>query len=209
VSFYAAMPSPGLRQGDIVLGLPILEPTKRGAPIALVEHDYQVEVRVCHCAVITPCCSIEDGQIVLSPLRQLTGKISKHEVFGPEPLRINGRVSPEESTGPAKWAELSADEQTRRQAEGNAYVWLYVFVYDEHPLLPPYSLRGRETSAYHVDFRSTFSVKWDRIRRDEATASAIKVAELAVESRKMFRDKLAYFFGRAPAEDSAVLAALR
>lgn len=209
MTFYAIEQSQSLRQGDIVFGLPILEPSIQGKPIQDIRHSYQIDSSVCHCVVITPCCSIEDGRILLSPLKKLTGKFTRHEIFGPNPLRINEPVEPVESIGPTLWAKLSPEDQIQREAEGTAYALLYMFVYDGHPSLPVYQLRDHDTQIHFVDFRNSFTVKWDEIKRQSNNAIDVKVAELSMETRKLFRNKIKHFYGRIPVEDQAVYVALQ
>lgn len=208
MSFYCASPSNLLRQGDIVSGLPILHPTLQGASASDALKGYKIEVKVCPCAVITPCCSIEDEQVVLSPLHQLESRFIKNEFFRADPLMINCKVEPEQSTGARAWEGLLPDEKVKRLAEGKAFAWLYLFVFDAHPLLQTYTLKGKETGFYCVDFRRTFAIKWDQIRRGNDAASGIKLLELGVEARATFREKLTAYFERTPEEDRAQLAAM-
>jgi hypothetical protein len=205
--FYEDTPSRVIRQGDVIQGLPMLNPSIKGDPLSSALQEYQIEVSVCLCAVITPCCSIEEGQIALSPLRPLEARFVKNEFFKENPLLMNVKVDAEHSMGPAMWETLSAGEKANRLAIGKAYCWRNLFTYDESPLFSQYTLRGKKMRNQYIDFRKTFFVKWDQIKRDWESATQIKLAELSVEARASMREKLTSYYERVPDEDRAVLAA--
>lgn len=200
--FYAQEPSTTLRLGDVLLGF-ISSTTKIGkAEFGKDQRNYQLDIASSdYCAVLVPCCSIRGSILSLAPLIQVPGNVFLNPFFSAELTRINRPVPPENELTPAKWEELTGDQRDARIARGSVYTIVDRFVYDAHPLFPPYDVRSTgglrvKTTCYMVSFKDIF-----RVECSLAVAQEAKAMELSVPARKDLREKLAWYYARIPDED--------
>ena len=121
-------------------------------------------------------------------------------------------MEPEQAVLPSVWEKLSKEEQSKRKAKGSSYALLELFIYQEHEQLPEYEMSNArheiiKTKSYMIDFRNTFKVSCEDLKRNKEKLLAAKPLQLSVVVRKELRDKIAFYYGRAPEEDEILLKA--
>jgi hypothetical protein len=137
-----------LRFGDIVRGFiltnTVLSKTHWDKP----NPPYDINVSIPQFSVImTPCCSIEDKTIAVTPLINVRISFFDNPYFADDLTRINRIMTPQQSVSPQIWSRFSAEEQQSRINEGNTFSHDNLFIYDKHEILPEYLLskkRGNE-----------------------------------------------------------------
>jgi hypothetical protein len=216
--FYTNNPDEAFRLGDIVTGF-VLSTSCIKSPIATLSklgHEYSIGVHFSgYSVILTPCCSIGDGVILLTPLVRIARKFFANPYLEEDMTRINSKMLPEQSVPPVQWEKMTQEEKTRRfdMSQRESYTFLDYFVYAPHDLLPQYSLdvlrrgkaesRGKvETGHYMIDFRKTCRVECKEIVNPKKVPLGAKVLQLTAESRQHLRDKFTYYFNRIPVEDS-------
>lgn len=216
--FYQTEHSEALRLGDVVEGYistvpTILNPCKPGSLAAQL---CTISVRMpSYSIIISPCCSIEKGIIMLTPLIRLENNMFKHPYICEEPNRINSRVEPQYTVPPEVWDRPDfAEEKSRRLAAGPVYIFLEYFVYDANEIFKEYTvpMKGKDniqTRYYMIDFRNIYSLRCDMIKRNisesEGPLIESKHLELSVSTRALLRQKLSYYFYRPAPEDAALI----
>jgi len=216
--FYTNNPDEAFRLGDIVKGF-ALSASCMKSPIAMsakLGHQYSIGVQLPEYSVIlTPCCSIGSGVILLTPLMCISPKFFANPYLEEDMTRINSKMLPEQSVPPNEWEKMTPEEKARRfdMTRPESYTLLDYFVYAPHDLLPQYSLdvlrrgkaesRGKvETGHYMIDFRKTCRVECKEIVNPKKVPLGAKVLQLTAESRQHLRDKFTYYFNRIPVEES-------
>ncbi len=211
--FYEGTLSPTPRLGDIVVGFhsALTEIEDLGAAGEL--GDLAVAIRhPPYLVIMTPCCSIEEGSVVLAPLVRLQQpKLYLNPYFAEDLTRLNRKAKPEQQVPPAHWAKLPPEERQARLAKGEGYTLLQGFIYAPNDLLPKYEIKHKDlpqpitTGHYMVDFKEMFRVECRAIARGRKDLGRLKRLQLSVQSRDELRQKLAYYFSRAPVEDEVEL----
>jgi len=207
-----------LRLGDVVKGY-VPAVSKMTAPLIdnFVDSKVDVQLQIPKLLVVlTPCCSIKEKRISLTPITQARKSLYENPHFRYDLTVINRKMEPEKTLSPEKWGELSIEKQTEKREKGMVYTLEHLFVYEKYPpQLPEYQVRlnGGEKidgNYYEFDFRNATKVECEFIihpdeknftedSRQKALCS--KVLELSKENRKDLRDKLADYYGRPPKED--------
>lgn len=210
--FYQGEPDKMLRFGDVVKGyisidLDIKKPLS-SAEIKAEDYQYKLDVNIpAYSVVLTPCCSIEDGIIALTPLIRVFGDFFKNPYFEEDLTRINRLMEPNQMLSPAKWKGLSLEEQEAIMAKGNQYALTNYFIYEQNDILKEYTLKKRNIRYYMIDFRNINKIKCKMIKRsdklteEDAPLLESKALQLSVETRRELRDKIAYYYYRPPEED--------
>lgn len=175
----------------------------------------EINVQICksnYAVILTPCCSIEQDLIVLTPLIQIKAKFNENPYFKEDFARINRLMAPQQSVSPSVWGEFTQEEKARRQSQGNQYALIENFIYEPLPQLTTYTVnynrngqRVKENiNCYMVDFRFVTQVKSKNIRTQEGIFLGNKIAQLSIDTRSDLRKKLADYYGRTPQEDQIV-----
>jgi hypothetical protein len=205
--FYEETPEPGFRFGDVITGFQAVVPHlhKPGSGGESVEWGIMVS-RPAYFAVITPCCSIEEKSIALTPLSPIRPSFLRNPYFAADLTRINRKVAPENSVAPEQWSRFPAERRQKMITVGEAYALMDVFVYAEHPLLRRYDLPTQHsgmvvTGFYLIDFKSIYRVNCNEIVRGKDAPKGTKLLQLKLTAREELRQKLAYYFARIPEED--------
>ena len=124
--------------------------------------------------------------------------------FADDLTRINRQMEPQYAMAPQHWNNLGDEDKQRRQAEGLSYAFLKFFIYQEHPLLPSYTINRREgnidTRFYMIDFKRVHFIECDKIKRDNHPLNT-KRLQLTIEARTDLRNKISGYYGRPAAED--------
>ena len=203
-----------LRLGDVVRGYISANPSIK-EPISSSqseEYSYKIDIGLPnYCVVLTPCCSIGNGMLSLTPLIRIFGSFLKNDYFEEDLTRINRRMEPKQTMTDDEWSKLTDEQQQRRLAEGINYALLQYFIYEENGLFQKYTLKKYEISNYMVDFRNIYTIKCPMIKRPEITCPKnapeiieSKVLQLSVQARSELRDKISYYYSRPPKEDMIV-----
>ncbi|MBA7694926.1 hypothetical protein ES703_103541 [subsurface metagenome] len=208
--FYQDDLDQALRFGDIVRGY-ILTNAILGAPSWEMQLDeYTVQISSPQFSVImTPCCSIEDKTIILTPLIQVYPKFFDNPYLVDDLTGANRIMSPQQALSPEVWKKLGDEERQRREAEGNTYAFVNLFVYERHNLLPEYPLHRKQgediiTGYYMVNFKNLYKVHCDKIITPQNSPLESKHLQLSVDIREELRVKLARYYSRVPQEDQLV-----
>ena len=205
--FYSEDPDKAFRLGDILQGF-VFASTKIESPSSL--SNYSIDVSIPEYAVIlTPCCSISEKVITLTPLLPLRGAFFKNPYFVEDLTRLNRLISPENSLPPVDWGRLPPEEKQKRLAEGEAYAFVDLFIYGNHDLLPSYAISRKEgnidTNCYMIDFKKTYHINCDKILSPKQVPLEAKYLQLSIGTRKELRDKLTNYIQRIPDEDKDYL----
>jgi len=208
--FYQDDLDQALRFEDVVRGY-ILTNAIISTPVWNTQHEnYAVSVSLPQFSVIiTPCCSIEDRIIVLTPLIQVIPTFFNNPYLEEDLTRVNRIMSPEQSVQPSVWEQFSEEERQRRLAEGHTYAFINLFVYKRHDLLPEYTLHRKKdknivTNSYMINFKNLYKVHCDKIISPTNSPLESKHLQLSVETREELRVKLTRYYSRVPQEDQLV-----
>lgn len=207
--FYtSASNPPQLRLGDILKQHTVV--TTQIATNKKSYNDDEVIIEVVkskYVVVLTPCCSIEDQVIVISPLIPIKVKFFENPYFATDLTNINRKMKPDQTVSQHVWENFSEEIRQQRTQVGIQYGLVDYFLYESHELLEKYILkipgeaRSIETNYYMIDFRNVTKVNSTNIRRAEGLFIGSKFAQLSIQSRGELRNKLAEYYGRPPAED--------
>ena len=175
--FYTTTPDEALRFGDIVHGFALSWANVDKPPHTQAPYACEVDVsRPLYASVLSPCCSIGDGVIALSPLVEVPARLLGNPFFSDDLTRVNSRVKPEQSVSPEAWQKLGIEEKERRFARGPSYTFVHFFVYAPHDLLKEYSVatadRPITLGHYLVDFRRIAAVLCKQVNGPRDSPSA-------------------------------------
>lgn len=206
--FYKKEPDNVLRFGDVLKGFINATPNLR-KPISngLTRDDrYNIEIDLpLFSVVISPCCSIGENILSLSPLIELRPTFFSNSYFVEDLTRINYEIEPEFSIPGQAWENLSAEEREKRLAVGRAYAFVGLFIYEKHDIFPAYSINRREgkieTNYYMIDFRNIYKINCNEIKSPQKAPLYSKCLQLSIKTRMELRNKLAFYFARKPKED--------
>ena len=205
--FYENHPPQILRFGDVLSGFVLSATSIKSPTETRQEKQYRIDVKAPeHVVVLSPCCSIGDKTLALSPLLPILPQFFKNPYLGEDVTRINRMMTPEQSVSPTVWGKLSQKEIARRFRAGpKAYAFVEYFVYEKHDLLPLYPLpageEGAETNYYMVDFRRIYRIECNKVASPKDAPLETKLLGLSIPARAELRKKLASYFSRVPDED--------
>lgn len=202
--FYQESLDPALRFGDVLKGFVITTPSISD-PVELKQ--YFVEINhPNYCVILSPCCSIGDKVISLSPLIQIRNSFLTNPFFEEDLTRINRKMEAQDAVSPAVWKSFTEEEKQKRLNEGKAYASSELFIYEQNLLYNKYelNLKGKGkigTGYYMIDFRNTHKVNCEKIITNSKSPLELKCLQLSIEARNELRDKLTHYYGRVPEED--------
>jgi len=193
-----------LRFGDVINGFQYFKPNFEGLP-EVVDSNIKIEIiKSNYFVVLTPCCSIENENLNLTPLKQIAYKFFSNPYFEKDFTIINRRMLPEQTVAPRIWNDVfTEEERSKRIGEGVKYSFAELFIYEKNDLIPPYKLsyKGNPdiiTGYYMIDFKDIFTIKSAKIQRNMEYP---KILQLTIETREELRDKIGEYFKRVPQED--------
>ncbi|MBN1508459.1 MAG: hypothetical protein JW955_16540 [Sedimentisphaerales bacterium] len=203
--FYESEPEDVLRFGDVVRGY-VLSTPRIDSPGISPPVRYRVEVHSPMFAVImSPCCSIGDGTLAISPLIEVLPGFFKNPYFVYDLTNINRRMSPDKAVAPDIWGGLPESERQGRLSAGDAYALVEYFIYAPHDFLPKYTVNRKggpiQTGYYMLDFRRIYRIECDKVANAKQAPLEPRLLQISIETRGELRDKLAWYFGRTPKED--------
>ena len=211
MSFYETTPSDALRLGDVVRGVVFAAPCFKDAKDSPQRH---FSVNIEHpsfTVILTPCCSIDRGEIVVAPLRPIRPSFLSNPYWTEDLTCLNRVMKPELMVSPKQWSKMTDKEKMGRWPEGlqtEDYAVLDAFVYAPDARLPRYTLHTkeqgqREVETYMISFKDITKVMCKGIQRN--SHNLFKLLELSVFAREELRQKLIVYYGRVPEEDKAAL----
>ncbi len=202
--FYQKENTKDLRFGDVLKGYFLSHSNIKGPNF---ENDFSINVEAPkHCVVLSPCCSIGNKNISLSPLIQVLRTFFNNPYFIEDLTRINRVMKPEQSVSPTQWEKFPQEVKQQRLEEKETYAHSELFIYQENEIFSPYVLKkkGEEevaTRHYMIDFRNIQKINCDLILTNKNFPFESKCLELAKATRGELREKISYYFGRTPEED--------
>jgi len=199
-----------LRLGDVVEGY-VSFSAKITEPFLSFErkvyHNYNIDIEVpTRSVVLTPCCSIEDQMISLTPLIQLRSDFLKNDYYSQDFTRINRVMAPKLAFPPDEWEKIPGGEKREIESRADGYAHISFFVYSSNELFNPYELRRQQVKHYMIDFRNIQTIKCALIKtkeqreksgKEEPPILKSKLLQLSVSTRKELRDKLSNYFWRS------------
>jgi hypothetical protein len=204
-----------LRLGDVVRGYIIVSPTLKSPLFSPIkeDHNYKLDIESPqYCAILTPCCSIESGSILLTPLIKIRKDFLKTPKFEADLTNINRKMVIQESIPPEEWEKIEPARQQEILSTEPEYKLLSIFIYKANDIFARYTLHGNEISEYMIDFKNIFTVKCPLIQRagerkkeEMDVVLSSKVLQLTVGTRYELREKLSFYFSRPSPEDRALL----
>lgn len=194
------------RFGDVLKGYIEAIPHIEEPTLSPVDQNYQIDIGFPKFSVIiSPCCSIGNKIISLTPLIQLRGDFFGNPYFAEDLTRINRKMEPSQTVSPEIWAKFSLEEKEKRLKEGNSYALLELFIYEKNDFFPKYVVDRKqgniETNFYMIDFRNTYKLCCEKIVNPKDVPIVSKVLQLSIATRSELRDKLSSYYGKTPKED--------
>lgn len=210
--FYAEYPDNTLRFGDVVKGYVFSRADIREPVLSSTQnHNYKVNVEIpLYSVILTPCCSIEDGMITLTPLVKILSNFLKNSYFEEDLTRINREMEPKQTVPVDTWESFTLEEKEKRLSEGKTHSLVQYFIYEADDRFVKYPLRGKDIGYYMIDFRNIYTIKCDLIKRVCGGSSAedqllkSKCLQLTNDIRSELRVKIASYYSRKPIEDSVL-----
>ena len=230
--FYHGSIDGKLRFGDVVRGYPsvvskIEKPLNNDS-----HEPYSIDVQIPRFSVILdPCCEIGKGMISLTPLEEVTSSFWDIEYLAKDMTLINLEGMASDLMHPEAWNKLSNDKKIKALIAINAYGYTPYFVYEGNPLFPEYSIKRENkynellddasrlpryervkqpttigTRHRMINFKNVYRVNCQKIMgsekpTDEDIQKSV-VLQLSIRTRNQLRDKMAYYFGNKPKEDT-------
>ena len=204
--FYKIPPDPVFRFGDIVQGFALSEPIIDKPPWGA---EFMIGVQLsAYSVVVSPCCSIGEMKIALSPLLPIDKNWLRNPYFREDLTNINRMMEPEQSLSPTAWASLPPQDREKRIAAGRGYAFYSFFVYQPAEFLLTYkrNVSGEEVEIGHyaIDFRNIHKVNSKSIQSPENVPIEMKKGQLTIDSRSELRAKMSFYFARPAVEDLVV-----
>ena len=198
-----------LRFGDVVRGFVLTNAMLKKPSREAHLDDYVVNISWPQFSVVmTPCCSIADKMMVLTPFVQVPSTFFDNPYLLEDLTRANRIMSPRQAVPPHVWETFDDEQKQRRLAVGHTYAFKNLFVYDKHESLPPYTLHRKvgnvDTNYYMIDFKNLYKVHCDKIISPTDSPLESRYLQLSVETREQLRVKVARYYGRVPEEDQLV-----
>jgi len=208
--FYQDDLDQALRFGDVVRGYILTNSILEKPSWETQLGDYAVNISSPRFSVImTPCCSIKDKTIILTPLMQVYTTFFDNPYLVDDLTRLNGIMSPQQAVPPHVWEGFSDEHKQGRLAEGNTYAFPNLFIYERHDSFPEYTLPRKgseniETNYYIINFKNLYKVYCDKIISPTNSPLESKHLQLSAETREQLRVKLSRYYLRVPKEDQLV-----
>jgi hypothetical protein len=205
--FYADRVANALRFGDIVRGFLLTSPTVDEPSKERFPAIYEISVSAPDFLVVMdPCCQIGHKLITLASLSHVWPAFYDNPYLKEDLTRINRKMSAEQSVPPYIWKTMPSEEKQKRSELGQQYAFANLFVYEEHGLLPKYTVHRKdgniETGYYVADFKDLHKIHCDKINSAQDVPLELKVLQLSIESRSSLRNKISSYYGNPPVEDT-------
>lgn len=202
--FYQEKMDEAFRFGDIIEGF-VLSNSHISKPN--LNEPYNINVNIpSYCAILSPCCSIGQKSICLTPLIKLQNSFFDNQYFVEDLTRINRKMKPEDSIPSHIWDRLPEHEKQKRLTEGYGFAFFNMFIYEKHDLFIKYAVNRKnrdniETNFYMINFTNTYKVNCDKIISAKDAPLEAKLLQLSIQARSELRDKISFYYARVPKED--------
>jgi len=169
--------------------------------------DFKIDVKLPDfCVVLSPCCSIGNKIISLSPLIQVYSGFFDNPYLKEDLTRINREMESEQSVPPHVWEGFPPEEKERRLKTGKTLASVELFIYKENELFPEYTVPRRDeedfkTRYYMIDFRNIYNLNCEKIVNTKDFPLESKCLQLTIDTRSELRYKIANYYSRVPKED--------
>ena len=202
--FYASKTDNCYRFGDVIRGFVLASPNIDD-PNKIRNFGVDIEIPD-FAAILTPCCSIGNKLISLTPLIQVWSSFYNNEYFCEDLTRINREMDPKQSVSRRVWDTLPNEEKEKRLKVGKCYAFLEFFIYESNNYFPSYVVSRQDvedisTNYYMIDFRNIIKVSCNKVISPKESPIELKCLQLSVRTRSELREKIAYYYGRTPKED--------
>jgi hypothetical protein len=188
--------------GDVVKGLVCASSVIDSPNVGAI--DYKIDViQSGYFVIMTPCCSIGEQSLLLSPLRRVNSSWFNNPYFAEDLTHINTQMTMQQALPPEGWRKLTYREQQERSEAGPIYRYLEYFIYAPNERILGYfdEKTGRNIGHYMIDFRRIHRAGCKEVQGGTQVPINAKVLQLSVETRGNLKDKLCYYFSRTPDED--------
>lgn len=201
--FYQEIIDAAFRFGDVLRGYTLVS---SDIQVPNLSENYKIDVNLPDfCVILSPCCSIGEKIISLSPLIKLRNSFFDNPYLVEDLTRINREMKPEESVPPHVWNSFPPEERQKRLEVGKGYAFLEFFVYNKNELFSTYIINRRqqniETNYYMIDFRNTYKINCEKIISPKDSPLDSKCLQLSTQARTELRNKIAFYYARIPEED--------
>lgn len=209
--FYTDQINDELRFGDVLNWGILTAPYIEYNPSNHLEKNFKLDVNFPEFSVvITPCCSIDDANICLTPLTKVMYSFYDNPYFSEDLTRINRKMKPENTVSPERWGRFPPEERQKRLEVEEQYGLLEFFIYKNKEPLHPYSLKrkGKEdikTDYYMIDFRNVYKLNSKNFKAPQGNLLSSKILELTPQTREELRRKISNYYLRIPDEDKCAL----
>lgn len=206
--FYTSTPDEALRFGDVVRGYvsatPIIEDPFVGSDFGR----FKIEIdRPAFSVILFPSCSIRNKTVSLTPLLPARKVFFDNPNLASNLTAINLEMELEEAIPPDAWKSLSEDEKQAKRAQGRAYVFPSLFVYEKHDLLPEYEIHRQggniKTNYYMIDFSNVYKLGCEGIKDPRNSPLYSKCLQLSEQTRLELLYKIVGYFNRVSKEGVA------
>lgn len=179
------------RFGDVIKSFVFFSPEI--VKLKKMEFNFKISIPQ-FCVVLSPCCSISDGLLTLTPLKEVHSKFFKNPNFVKNLDLINIKIDAEKAIPPNEWNNLKQEDKQIKSSGGLSYAWVELFIYKGNDALPYYKIKSHEINDYMIDFRKIIHVKCELT--DEEIVSSTKCLQLTTNTRIQLRDKIAGYYSR-------------
>jgi hypothetical protein len=203
--FFAEETDKALRFGDVINGF-VLAASNIKNPDFTSEYQLDINTPI-HSVILSPCCSIGDKKISLTPLIKIKQDFFENQYFADDLTRINRKMEPRQSVSEIAWSKMPPEEQLKRLKEGLGYALVDYFIYEQNNLLAKYTLKKKgssteiETNYYMIDFRNIYKINCDKVVSPTDSPVHKKELQLSIKARGELRDKITNYYSRIPKED--------
>jgi len=204
--FYKQTMDDMLRFGDVLKGYTLAASNIEEPNLS---KNYKIDINLpSYCVVLSPCCSIGEKTISLSPLIKLRGSFFDNPYLKEDITRINREMEPQQSVSPQIWEKFPPEEKEKRLNEGYAYAFVELFVYEKNDLFSRYTINRKneniETNYYMIDFRNIYKLSCEKIKTPKDAPLESKCLQLSIPARSDLRAKIANYYARVPKEDEVL-----
>ncbi|MFW9989226.1 MAG: hypothetical protein ACFFC3_11260 [Candidatus Odinarchaeota archaeon] len=165
--------------------------------------------------IMSPCCNIKNKIVALTPLLEIPPDLFKNPNFRDDFTILNEEIEQEKMYPHEVWKTKFTEEQRQeRKSQGKNYEFKYYFFYYKNDLFSEYKIhyKGEQFKSrfYMIDFRHIYPLRCEGITRSKIDDIILKskCLELTPITRKILREKLAYYFGRPAEEDEIILSSI-
>lgn len=168
-------------------------------------NDYKLRVfKYKYNVILTPCCSIRDKNIAISPLIPIKTSFFQNPFFEENLLRINEINPPHKYVPPNEWEKKSEEDKANILSQEPCYALTDLFIYDKNTIFEEYELTiynpttkekvKKTTNYYMIDFKNMYNIKLTAANETDNYLQKAKVLELSITTRINLNHKIKAFY---------------